>query len=148
MCNSWNVLYISREDFIEASLFKHLYRGFSVQEIPAYHCHWVPISHYNCFSSQLIWALAIRLRIKKYFINQCGSNHFGEIWTLLGLKPEYFRRTKMYSLSGRTSYRNISWRLGAGGFGLRLSHSLQNLTETSAAALPRCMSNLRAIRSL
>ena len=53
-----------------------------------------------------------------------------------------------YSLSGWTSYRKISWSLEAAEFGFRLSQSLGNMTGTSAAALPRCLSNSRAIQSL
>ena len=49
------------------------------------------------------------------------------------------------SLSGRTSYRNISWSLEATRFVFRLFQSLWNLTSTSAIALPRCRSTLRAI---
>ena len=45
------------------------------------------------------------------------------------------------------SYRKISWKLEAARFGFRLLQSLWNLTDTSAAALPRCLSNFRAIRS-
>ena len=54
----------------------------------------------------------------------------------------------LYSLSGRTSYRKISWCLEAARFGFRLFQSFWNLTGTSAAALPICLSNVRAIRSL
>ena len=45
----------------------------------------------------------------------------------------------LYSLSGRTSYRKISWSLAATRFGFRLFQSLCNLTNTLAAALPRCL---------
>ena len=54
----------------------------------------------------------------------------------------------LYSLSSKTSYRKISWSLEAARFGFRLFQSLWNLTGTSAAALPWCLSNFRAIRSL
>ena len=53
----------------------------------------------------------------------------------------------LYSLSGRTSYCKISRSLEAARFWLRLFQSLCNLTGTSAAVLPRCLSNFRAIRS-
>ena len=52
------------------------------------------------------------------------------------------------SLSGKTSYRKTSWSLEATGFGFRLFQSLWNLTSTSAAALPRCLSNFRPMWSL
>ena len=54
----------------------------------------------------------------------------------------------LYSLSGKTSYRKISWSLEAARFGLKLFQSLCNLAGTSAALLPRCLSNFRAIRPL
>ena len=52
----------------------------------------------------------------------------------------------LYSLSGRTSYRKISWSLEATRFGFRLFQSLWILTGSSAAVLPRCLSNFKAIR--
>ena len=51
----------------------------------------------------------------------------------------------LYSLSGKTSYRKISWSLEAGRFGFKLFQSLWNLAGTSATLLPRCLSNFRAI---
>ena len=54
----------------------------------------------------------------------------------------------LYSLSCRTSYRKISWSLEAARFGFKLFQLLWNLTGTSAAALPRCLSNFRVIRPL
>ena len=54
----------------------------------------------------------------------------------------------LYSLSGKTSYRKISWSLEAARFGIKLFQLLWNLAGTSAALLPRCLSNFRAIRPL
>ena len=54
----------------------------------------------------------------------------------------------LYSLSGKTSYRKISWSLEAARFGFKLFQSLWNLAGTSAALLPRCLSNFRAIQTL
>ena len=54
----------------------------------------------------------------------------------------------LYSLSGKTSYRKISWSLEAARFGFKLFQSLWNLAGTSAALLPRCLPNFRAIRLL
>ena len=54
----------------------------------------------------------------------------------------------LYSLSGRTSYHKISWSLEAARLGFRRFQSFWNLTGTSTALLPRCLSNLREIRSL
>ena len=70
-------------------------------------------------------------------LNCCWNNHI-VAKSLQGL----------YSLSRRTSYRRISWSLEATRFGFILFQSLWNLTSTSAAALSRCLSNFRAIRSL
>ena len=54
----------------------------------------------------------------------------------------------LYSLSGRTSYRKISWSLEAARFIFRIFQSLWKLTGTSAAALPRCLSNFKAIYTI
>ena len=54
----------------------------------------------------------------------------------------------LYSLSGKTSYRKISWSLEAARFGFKFFQSLWNLAGTSAALLPGCLSNFRAIRPL
>ena len=54
----------------------------------------------------------------------------------------------LYSLSRKTSYRKISWSLEVSRFGLRLYQLLWNLTGTSAATLPRCLSNFSVKRSL
>ena len=49
---------------------------------------------------------------------------------------------------GRTSYRKISWSFEATRYEFRLFPSLWNLTSSSAATLPKCLSNFGAIRSL
>ena len=49
--------------------------------------------------------------------------------------------------SGWVSYRKISWSIEAARLGFRLFQSLWNLTGISAAVLPRCLSNFRAMRS-
>ena len=54
----------------------------------------------------------------------------------------------LYSLSRETSYHKISWSLEVARFGFKLFQSLWNLAGTSAALLPRCLSNFRAIRPL
>ena len=51
------------------------------------------------------------------------------------------------SLSGRTSYREISWVLEAARFGFKLFQSLWLLTGTSVTVLPQCLSHFRAIQS-
>ena len=54
----------------------------------------------------------------------------------------------LYSLSGRTSSRKISRSLKVAKFIFRHFQSFWHLTGTLAAALPKCLSNFRAIRSL
>ena len=51
----------------------------------------------------------------------------------------------LYSLSGETSYRQISWSLEAARLTVIRIVSLWNLTGISAALLRRCQSNFRAI---
>ena len=51
----------------------------------------------------------------------------------------------LYSLSGKTSYRQISWSLEAARLDVAMVISLWNLTATSAAVLPRYLPNFRAI---
>ena len=51
----------------------------------------------------------------------------------------------LYSLNGKTSYRQISWSLKAMRLGDIIIISLWNLTDISAALLPRCLLNFRAI---
>ena len=54
----------------------------------------------------------------------------------------------LYSLSGRMSYGKISRSLEVARYGFKHFSSLWNLTGTSAAPLPKCLLNFRAIRSL
>ena len=53
-----------------------------------------------------------------------------------------------FSLSGRTSYENMSRILEAAKFLVRLFQSLWNLTSTLEAAVPRRLTNSRTIRPL
>ena len=50
------------------------------------------------------------------------------------------------SISDKTVYRKISWSLEAARFVFRIVRSLWNLTDTSTALLPMCLSNFKAIR--
>ena len=50
------------------------------------------------------------------------------------------------SISEKTSYRKISWSLEVARFVFKIVRSLCNLTDTSAAVLPMCLSNFKAIR--
>ena len=52
----------------------------------------------------------------------------------------------LYSLSGKTSYRQISWSLEATRLGVIIIALLWNLTGSSAAALPRGLSILERLK--
>ena len=65
-------------------------------------------------------------------------------YTVIGPMPVKWTQG-LYSLSGKTSYRQISWSLEAARLDVTMVVSLWNLTGTSAAALPRYLSNFRAI---
>ena len=52
----------------------------------------------------------------------------------------------LVSISKKTSFRKISSSLEAARFVFRIVRSLWNLTGTSAAVLPMCLSNFKAIR--
>ena len=54
----------------------------------------------------------------------------------------------LYSLNGRTSCRKISWSREVTRFGSRLFQLLWNLTGTSTALLPGCLSNIGVMPSL
>ena len=51
----------------------------------------------------------------------------------------------LYSVSGKTSYRKISWSLEAARLNVTMLLSLWNLTGISVALLARCLPNLRTI---
>ena len=52
----------------------------------------------------------------------------------------------LYSLSGKTSYRQVSWSLETAIFGVIMIITLIHLTSNYAALLPRCLSNFRVNR--
>ena len=68
-----------------------------------------------------------------FYPAQCLNSFLSVRWSTLGL----------YSLNGKTSYRQISWSLEAARMDLIMIVSLRNLTGISAALLPRCLSNFR-----
>ena len=87
--------------------------------------------------------------LKSY--DQYPHNHKGCV--AVNGETDYFHDTRvailgLYSQRGKTSYRKISWSLEAVRFGFKLFQSLWNLAGTSAALLPRCLSNFIAIRPL
>ena len=50
------------------------------------------------------------------------------------------------SISNKTSYVKVSWSLQAARFVFTIARSLWNLAGTSAALLPMCLSNFKAMR--
>ena len=75
--------------------------------------------------------------------NQCGITliwHWGPVTHI------YVSELGPVSISEKTSFRRISWSLEAARFVFRSVRSLWNLTGTSAALLPMCLSNFKAIR--
>ena len=71
-----------------------------------------------------------------------------DIWIMVSCRPKHQQChvLGLYSLSGQTSYYKISWCLEVARFVFRLFQLLWNLTGHSAAALPMCLSNFRAVR--
>ena len=86
---------------------------------------------HNCQALLCLWGLVL-----------VDYPYYGRVLTASG--PLFTRLI----ISGRTSYREISWTLEAARFGFIIFQSLWNLTGIPAAALPRCLSNFRAIQSL
>ena len=82
-------------------------------------------------------------------VNLCQQQISQQVLTefpcVLVLFPEEHVRGPV-SISDKTSYHKISWNLEAARFVLRIVRSLWNLTGTSAAVLPRRLSNCKAIR--
>ena len=78
---------------------------------------------------------------------------WGEISHFYSMSPDLCSRfgcvvlvwLHFYSLSGRTSHHRISWSLEAARSNVIMITSLWNLTVISAALLPRCLLNFRAI---
>ena len=83
------------------------------------------MQHYQPFFNQLGQAEMICYRI----LNRLWSRTLGPV-----------------SIYENTSYRKISWSLEVARFVFRIVRSLWNLTGTSAAFLPMCLSNFKAIR--
>ena len=81
-------------------------------------------------------------------VNVAGVCASGALLFTLYIHCRTFIHPGLYSLSGRSPYRKISWSLEDTRFESRLFKSLWNLTGISTAGLPRCMSSFRAIRSL
>ena len=73
------------------------------------------------------------------------GNRIIQISQMAGSYGFYAEALGVSILSGKTSYHQISWSLEVARLDVMLIVSLWNLTDISAALLPRCLSNLRAI---
>ena len=115
-----------------------------VWEAPVY----TPLSHYVLYSKYVLifhlptiaylrWIVLLRLILSVFITDLFYCGYCFPV-LIKGL----------YSLSGKTSYHKISWSLEAARLGFKLFQSLWNLAGTSAALLPMCLSNFRAIRPL
>ena len=83
-------------------------------------------------------------------VSECLAVIRSHIWNFLLNNMDYnfelsFVIQGLYSLSRKTSYRQISWSLEAARLDVAMVVSLWNLADTSAAALPRYPPNFRAI---
>ena len=93
------------------------------------------------------WQMSqIRWRIGHWWRRRrCTKVRLGHHAGLWECYPAASRCQGLYSLSGKTSYRQISWSLEAARLGVIIIAPLWNLTGASAAALPKGLSNFRAI---
>ena len=109
----------------------------------------------DLYYSKIVFVCNVLILLKHYHVTNASqaSSKFKLCALLLHqyLNCSFYSRLSLqglYSLSGKTSYRKISWSLEAARFGFKLFQSLWNLAGTSAALLPRCLSNFRAIQTL
>ena len=106
----------------------------------------IQISSESLYSSQLRWgtyfpgALYI---LQKVLSIWAEVGHSAPVFLIIQLRR--IRSQGLYSLSGKTSHHKISWSLESARFMFRLSQLLLHWTGTSATALPRYLSNFRAI---
>ena len=118
--------------------------------------HWVgkfyfPCSEFPCSAPShylnQCWLIVNRTFGKKYQWNlkQSSRIFIQKITLKCRLTNILSRPLGLYSLSGKTSYRKISWSIEAARLDVAMVVSLWNLTGTSAAALPRYLPNFRAI---
>ena len=99
---------------------------------------WTPVIHSTLTGGHFVSASQQNEAVDNIVRSTCTpSTDFMQLWN-----------PGLNSLSARTFYRKSSWSLEAGRFGFRLVQSLCNLTDTSATALPICLSHFRAIRLL
>ena len=112
---------------------------------------WCHIQHTSIvFNHSSIYSVEYwyEIKIKHIFFSFNTVEHIQSRIVLWWLE-KYWRykitHLGLYSLSGKTSYRQIWWSLEAARLDAAMVVSFWNLTGTSAAALPRYLPNFRAI---
>ena len=106
----------------------------------------IQISSESLYYSQLRWgtyfpgALYILPKVLSIWAE---VGHFAPVLLIIQLLR--IRSQSLCSLSGKTSYHKCSWSIESARFMFILFQSLWYQTGTSATALPRCLSTLRAI---
>ena len=71
-------------------------------------------------------------------------NQYDSVYTCIATVVISFIVQRLYLLSGRTSYHEISRSLEAARLDVKMIVSLWNLTDISATMMPMCLSNFRA----
>ena len=108
------------------------------------------VSPASCSSSKKICNVLMWTQIKLSHedLFYWNPNLFGFSMSRCGIRAisTGFAHTQgLYSLSSKTSYRQISWSLEAARLGVIIIATLWNLAGISAALRPRCLSNFKAI---
>ena len=107
-------------------------------------CYYVVI--YRCLHYFVAFSLWIVVSSFTQPIIWCNQGSV-TIWCNQG-SVTIWRNQGLYSLSGWTPYCKIPWSLEAARFGLGLFQLLWNLTDTSAAAMPKYLPSFRSTRPL
>ena len=107
----------------------------------------------NFYTKNLPWSF-VAIDLETEYEIHCISLKVFKLWRRLNPCSQVRKiwlidvsRSSLFT-SQRTPYWKISRTPEAAGLGFKLFQSLWNLTGTSAAALPRCLSNSRASRDL
>ena len=138
----------------------HLYENIFTLHLPYTHFWW-PKFLYAYHNSTMVHKITISRhcyhQISTSWTTLCMNNHCTYTWLHSNctfhqtMKGKWLKSTfcqGLYSLSGNTSYRQISWSLEATRLGVIRIVMLWNLTGVSAALLPRCLSNFRVVEKV
>ena len=109
--------------------------------------------HWHCVAWRTFWKLSVIVRWYVLFVllrhRRHSRNGFLQEDGYM-LNPNNSKKINRdlgpVSIPDKTSYCKISWSLEAARFIFKIAQSLWNLTGTSAAVLPRCLPNFKAMR--